>query len=134
MSGTNGVHQCGRTGAYEEKLIREIDLGWVNSDDVTLKWTSTINSDATDEAWGLEDVDIYTYDACDAVPYQSDFEIDGDDGWLLVGSSGGTTTCNGDVLLGGYATFDYSDMAQRLVDLPMHTSLQVDFTFVKIDT
>jgi hypothetical protein len=64
--------------------------------------------------------------------YQSDFRNDANVGWIFVGSSGATTTCGGDVLLGGYGQFDYSDMAQKLVNLPFHTSLQVDFTFVKV--
>ena len=70
----------------------------------------------------------------DVVAYQSDFLNDGDDGWIFVGSDGGTTTCDDDTFLGGYNVLANYDMAQKLVELPPHTSLQIDFTFVKIDS
>ena len=78
------------------------------------------------------DVDVYTYEACSAVPYQSDFRNDGAKGWIFVGATAGTTTCGSDVILGGYNVLDTTDQAQRLVELPMHTSLTVDFTWVMV--
>ena len=78
------------------------------------------------------DVDVYTYEACSAVPYQSDFRNDGAKGWIFVGATAGTTTCGSDVILGGYNVLDMTDQAQRLVELPMHTSLTVDFTWVMV--
>ena len=78
------------------------------------------------------DLDVYTYDACNAVPYQSDFRNDGVSGWIFVGATGTTTTCGSDVILGGYNVLDMTDQAQRLVELPMHTSLTVDFTWVMV--
>jgi hypothetical protein len=83
-------------------------------------------------AGGLVDVDVYTYEACSAVAYQSDFRNDGAKGWVFVGATAGTTTCGSDVILGGYNVLDKTDQAQRLVDLPMHTSLTVDFTWVMV--
>ena len=136
MYASSGANLCGssNTNWNEQKVMREIDLGWVNSDIVMLKWTTTLNSAASDESWGLIDVDVYTYSACDAVAFESDFRHDGDDGWMFVGSSGGTSSCNGEIILGGYNKLDYSDKAQRLFMLPLHTSMQVDFTFAKIDS
>ncbi len=78
------------------------------------------------------DLDVFTYDACDAVPYQSDFRNDGALGWIFVGATASTTLCGSDVVLGGYNVIDTQDQIQRLVELPMHTSLTVDFTFVRV--
>jgi hypothetical protein len=136
LSYSNGDELCGVSGNswYEERIIREIDLGVIDQDTLTLTWTTNLNSDGSDESWGLSDVDVYKYEPCDQIVYDSDFALEGDDGWLFVGSDGGTSTCDAEVLLGGYEILDYDDMASRLVELPVHTSIQVDFTFVKIDS
>lgn len=132
-----GSQLCGSGNSnwHEDKLIREIDLGLMTETEVTLKWTTTLSSAATDESWGIGDLDVYTYDpTCEKIPYLADFAADGDDGWIIVGSDGGTSTCSGMTLLGGYNILDYTDKVSHLVNLPMHTSIQVDFTFVKIDS
>lgn len=67
----------------------------------------------------------YTYDACEAVPYQSDYQNDDDDGYIFHGSSGGVSYCDGTALLGGYNKLDLTDMVSKLVELPLHTSMKV---------
>jgi hypothetical protein len=123
----SGTHECGADNSVwkEERLSRTVDLGWIATDTLTLKWTTTLNSAANDESWGLTDVDVYTYDACDAVPYQSDFKYDGTTGYYFIGATAATSLCNTDTLLGGYQILDYTDEVHKLVDLPMHTSMQV---------
>ena len=71
----------------------------------------------------------FTYDACDAVAYQSDFRNDDDDGYFFHGSTGGVSYCDGTALLGGYNKLDLSDMVSKLVELPLHTSMKVRSQF-----
>lgn len=59
--GSGGEPICGSgtsSGWSEYKITRDVDLGWVADDTVTLKWTTTLNSAANDESWGLMDVDV----------------------------------------------------------------------------
>ena len=127
FSGSSGDQLCGRTNNnwHEDKIIRQIDVGFVTDSSITFEWSTTLSSGATDESWGLQDVDIYSYVDTDAVAYESDFKNDGDEDWLFTGSDGGTTVCDGITLLGGYATLDKYDIAKYMVELDFHTSIQV---------
>jgi hypothetical protein len=51
LSGTAGTARCGNTatGNLEQRLTRTVDLGWVNADQINLKFTTTLGSAATDE-------------------------------------------------------------------------------------
>jgi hypothetical protein len=130
LTTSSGSQVCGSSTSTwnEEHLHRTVDIGWVETSSVTLRWTTTLSGSATsDESWGLSDVAVYTYDACDSVPvYQSDFALDGTSGgWLFVGPTPTTTTCGTSVLLGGYNVMEYDDELHRLFELPLHTSIKV---------
>ncbi len=79
-----------------------------------------------------QDVDVYTYKVCDKTAFQSDFKHDGAADWFTVGWTGATTTCGTSTVLGGFNKLGGVMAAQRLVSLPLHSSLTVSFTFLKV--
>ncbi len=60
---STGSQLCGSTLSTwtEERLHRSVDLGWITTSTLTLKWTSTLGSAASDESWGLSTVSVYKY-------------------------------------------------------------------------
>ena len=133
----DGSHTCGN-GAPDQRDKIEL-LVPHTSTSAKLEWKSTLNQGATDEAWAIDNVSVYTSDVkalpklVEAEVFNSDFE-NNSTGWS--GSSTTTTSCGGFTkILGGYGVYGQGASAVRnLSGLQKHNKLRVNFTFVKVDT
>ena len=103
-----------------------------DEDSVKLRFTSTLNQGATDESWGVKSVSVYSEITSEVVAYQSNFDTVGD--WSFSGADPEITECGGYNVLGGYGVLDYEDSVELFVkDLTPHTSMTIEFDFVKVD-
>ena len=60
MAASYGDQICGRSNTnWDEGVLSEVKTFDHSSDSLTIKFSSNINSGATDESWGLIGVNVY---------------------------------------------------------------------------
>ena len=125
---------CG-SGSWGEQFIDvEFDIEHYMQG-VAIDFTSTLDSDYSDESWGLADFKISSKLAeGKSLVYASAFAQNDAAGWKFTGGADAqTTTCGDLVILGGYDVLgqDHS-VVKTISDLPDHTELIVAFEFLKV--
>jgi hypothetical protein len=135
MNAVSGTHVCGNSAKDQFIPVSLTVAHYAQA--VTVRVQSGLSSDATEESWGIANFKITTVmAACTGVTYQSDFTSDGTEGWQFTNALvGSTSTCDGEVLLGGYKDFGIG--AEAVIDIDMATAghgVIIAFTFVQIDS